>query len=824
MRNLTTVLMMSAVLAMGMAMTACSSDSGGSSSDGGDSTTSTGGSDATGSTTEATTDTGGGTTTTDGGGTTADGTTTGATTGGDTCTPFCQPSWECGPDGCGGTCGAGCPETDVCNNAKHVCEEKAVVVPLAEFGEACGETAECQRTIDSPEGQVANPQWQACSNAQCESGNCQPPACSKSCTVTKDQTDSEGNPGPDGIDDPDAAFNDCAGAADGIMGSAHTCVALLPPDQGQPLNWCLPGTTFKECSNNTECPGDETCQLLYVVGQYTSRCAAQPKGSVKIGQHCNENPVEGDVLYCETTLCFGLGCTGFCQSDTDCLTDTCSGGTCAASGAACANDAECSSFYCRNEYHLFGEDDPNLGELTFDMCWPKQCGTNVDCSGDYHCSISGNGKEGAEVEWEHLCLPDAPGSASLGEECEDDATDNIPKPECAGVCLNNGTCSAICNGDADCAAGGNTMLCSASAVPVDFEDDGIDDKHLALGLCVDFAGSQTPCIKDGDCGADEVCDFYSFFADETQTSMDGGGICSTFDAGEGDVGEACGGNSGVNCKSGFCLGSSGDQPGYCTALCDTMSDCPQGTSLGNFQGIYNMACRGLVYSQGFTEGSNEDILWLPLCIPVVEETSSLTVCTGDGTCAGASEACQPFAIASGATGPGKIEMLCVGAGAFDAQGTFVPATAAYGAACDITFESENAADACMSNLCFQDTSADAGYCGKLCDADADCSSAGSEYTCQNVVLIDRANDADDVATGMCRKAASCITCFDDNDCSGDYVCANAGGVGLLADQRCAPACTVDADCAGTDGGNTCAVSIGANGQPDGTSACIPTCN
>ena len=53
------------------------------------------------------------------------------------------------------------------------------------------------------------------------------------------------------------------------------------------------------------------------------------------------------------------------------------------------------------------------------------------------------------------------------------------------------------------------------------------------------------------------------------------------------------------------------------------------------------------------------------------------------------------------------------------------------------------------------------------------------------------------------------------------MCANAGGSGITADLRCAPPCELDDDCAGTDGGATCAESMDENGQGTGTMACIP---
>lgn len=79
---------------------------------------------------------------------------------------------------------------------------------------------------------------------------------------------------------------------------------------------------------------------------------------------------------------------------------------------------------------------------------------------------------------------------NLGEECENDFSDNFFKSECKGPCLNNGICSVICGVNADC-VGVVSMFCNFNEVVVDtlVSQDDIDDKVLVLGLCVDYLGS-----------------------------------------------------------------------------------------------------------------------------------------------------------------------------------------------------------------------------------------------------------------------------------------------------------------------------------------------
>ncbi len=710
--------------------------------------------------------------------------------GTDGCIPSCQPGWECGSDGCGGICGSGCEPGVKCIIAKHACEIVDVPAPpIGGVGGKCGRVGSCQPTLDGAD----NAFWPACVNMQCESGQCTEPVCTSACTLTKDSVDAFGAPGPDGVDDPDAAFNSCGGADDGPLGKAFKCVAVAPLDAGAPSNICKAGTTFQPCKANGDCPGGETCQLEYILGEYSTRCATAPKASVGIGQYCNMNPDVGPVTYCSTGSCFSVGCVGFCKDDGDC------------GGWSCAADLQ-----------LYGAEYP---EIAFDTCWPGGCDTNSDCGAAQYCQWYGNGKSGDEYDWANVCTPSGPGSATLGEECEADPEDNIPLPDCAGPCLNDGTCSALCLDDGDC-AGAAGMLCSWSAVGVDFEDDGEDDKWLPLGLCADFSGTQAPCADDAGCGGSEACDYYAFI--QAGGQYDAKGICAKTAPGEGAVGDACGGNSGVICKSGFCLSSQGDQPGFCTAMCSSKSDCPQNLELGLFSGVYNMACYAYLYSPGFDGTTDEDSVYVPLCRPALAEASSLSDCSESLSCP-AGEACQAWPIAMGATGPAGKEFLCTGAGVFDGAGVFQLAEQELGEHCDILYESDSPFQYCKSNYCLPDVGKEQGYCGALCSSDADCAAGGPAMICDPLTLIDRPGANADVTVDVCKKQASCIPCSDHVDCTGDYVCVNAGGVGLLANYRCAPPCSQDADCLGTDGGSSCEQSVDKQGKPEGVLSCTPDC-
>ena len=752
----------------------------------------------------------------------------------DVCTPFCQPGWECGPDGCDGTCGT-CPDKQVCNNAKHTC--KAPVEPppdLKKYGEQCGRKGDCQPTIlDTVNGgYIQNPDWPACIAAQCETGRCLEPSCTKDCEITSDKKDWQGNPNGDGVEDADAATHSCDGAADGPMGTKWNCVMVTSPDQGNPVSICLPGTTFKPCAQNADCPTGESCQLQAVLGEYSLRCSGAPKGkNATASQNCNENPDDGEINFCDTNMCFGLGCTDFCAEDAQCYTFAsgkgCVGGKCK-DGQSCTNDQDCSSWLCRQDYKIYSD-----LEQTFDLCWPKNCKLSGDCPDkDFFCAQNFNGEYDGKEAWEHLCIRKPDGDvAKLGEECEDNPDDNIPKPKCGENDCIGGVCSSICNTDEDCAGAASPMLCYWVEYTLDYTPDDASqdtDGLLPLGRCFPYPGSQKPCQTDKDCGgagALEACTFL-----ETKNAdgvFDAKTVCSAVDVADGDEGDACGADTGVQCKSGLCLGSGNGNPGYCSKLCTSSADCGKGISLGQFSGTYSMACFPILLGNGGTLSDDSDNVYVAACAPlmpagpdyiaILTDQSSMEDCSDDYKCK-AGETCLGVGIGSGATGDTKLEMLCVSQS--DTQGN--TADKDLGAQCTLDPADQTEPYVCKSLYCLPDSKTNVGYCSQLCATNDDCTAGGPDMVCDQYTLLDRKDDSKDISIGLCRKEKSCIACKSDNDCTGNYVCVNAGGLDLLEDRRCAPPCTEDADCTGTDGGSKCEESADKKGKPEGKKACIPS--
>ena len=85
--------------------------------------------------------------------------------------------------------------------------------------------------------------------------------------------------------------------------------------------------------------------------------------------------------------------------------------------------------------------------------------------------------------------------------------------------------------------------------------------------------------------------------------------------------------------------------------------------------------------------------------------------------------------------------------------------------------------------------------------------------------MERANPEHSGLTSRCVIAEACLPCNEDNDCGGDYLCMNVGGLGNLADMRCAAPCNAEDAC--DDATLSCTEGIDATGAPTGKFGCKP---
>ena len=732
------------------------------------------------------------------------------------CIPKCADPlgnpYECGADGCGGLCGLCDTPMEVCQG--HVC----VPVPEGEipFGGECQYLEDCQPYLD-PGTYELNPYFPFCNWDQCANGGpCSTPYCTKSCVMHKDTVNNAtGVAVSDGIEDADTPLDDCVGAVDGPVGTSFKCVALLPADQPNSVFQCQPGTTFKDCLASADCPGDEACQLAYINASYQTRCMTAVKeefhGNVAVGKECNANIWDGDLGFCESDLCFGVGCVDFCTANSDCMTDpaaTCTGGTCSNNpDFDCATASDCSAWQCEENFQLFSGEP----EIVFDLCFPKECGVSADCGDtDYFCRFFLNGEDALEdVAWEYFCLPKPEGSVGPGEACDPFWQDDIVGPECeTGFCI-EGFCSGICLTDDDCAT---DQFCVVQEYGYDHEGDYLVDKILPYQLCQSYPGSKTDCMITADCTEDGEACVMGEVPSDGEFMYEMKGYCADLGEQKGVMGDICGWGVGVQCKSGICFYFDNEGGyGLCVEPCAQNSDCPDTISLDDTD--YKTACALTLWGYNGTLNIEDD-LFLNYCW-VVDAGNSMQDCSADFTCtAEENEACLPYVHSYAPDQPAVIEYACVSNIGFNAWGDPLPApTKGVGEVCDPEADGE-----CMGAFCLGDVQEGMGYCSKLCQADGDCA---GDTQCLDNIHLPRPNMDNAAIFKLCRKAKSCLVCEHDYSCPSGFLCVNVGGLGFLADYRCAPACATNADCAGTDGGPVCEDSVSANGEPEGKMACIP---
>ncbi|MEY3011517.1 MAG: hypothetical protein RIT45_252 [Pseudomonadota bacterium] len=822
------------VFAVGCGTSGSGGGGGGGGGNVGQDTNTGGGSDAA-DTTGGDNDTGGST----------DSDTAGGTDAGDKCS--CDGK-ECGfIPGCLKSCGF-CTDGKACNTANK-CEAKTTI-QLKKFGEWCGPNKDCQPPpAGTPSNSTAAAAYRDCLNAQCETNLCNNNHCSKLCAIAADKKNNvSGADGADGIED-EGANSECADAVDGPHGDKFACVELRTEAevaQAGSLALCTPYTTWKDCKVDADCGATETCRLYTIYGELTSRCG--PKGKnpdgkpgAKVTQTCNNNVVEGPVAICENNFCTGLGCTSFCNEDTDCISapGACKDSKCP-NGKACTGDADCSAWKCDKGVSL-ASDDPTK----FNICWPKNCELDKDCGDDNaYCRISYNGVQSPEGEpdpddatktilpgWSNICMSNPPNGAKKGEKCDPIGGDeDTSLPACGIFLCDGGYCGALCKGDADCPT---NMTCGINEIPFDLDDpdDGINDVFLPIGRCTPTPGKDGTCSSKGDCKEGKYCKLY-----ESEINLPAGatptdykytlnGACITPDADKKNIGDQCGSATtetglGKLCQSGVCLNTTNSagqaQPGYCSDFCGAgKSDCP--ATITAYGQQYKTICRSLLWAWNGTKDPTDDI-YVPLCLPTVT-TNSLTDCGTSKACTGANEACLGFPVASGPDKVAKVEYSCMSVANAPTQADPNPPqpNKNVGEECDL----ESDYTQCKTAYCLESDVTGKGYCSRVCNEDTDC---GTGMVCdKGHMMIQRKDPSKAAYMPICKKIKSCIPCLYDYQCGGGNKCTNIGSSGTLANMRCAPPCTSDSDCASTDGGSKCVAAKDQDGKELGHKVCAPTC-
>jgi hypothetical protein len=711
------------------------------------------------------------------------------------CEPLCLDNWACGPDGCGGVCGL-CATGFTCKEATHTCEDTGPppedagtdgtstndpnictgsIANSQPFGGSC-----CYTAVAHPE----NPDcvWYsdgfgsgACIHAQCDTALCVrgDGFCSKPCTLIKDVVNNvDGEPGADGIEDEE--YNECAGAVDGPAGTVFRCVNKNEPNQN-PQGQCLPGTTFADCDSNTDCTDGEFCQLIYIHALYQTRCMIPTKDAAKGTEECNSNPNNGPVQYCTSGFCTGSGCMDLCADDSSCLTDVCEAGKCTKNDSECTTNSDCSAWTCENIKPY------SNSEYMDDFCQPRECFTIGGCHDpDWFCRPFWNGADKVEdVAFSPKCRRKDVGTASYGESCgvEGDGS-GLPSCVWGNGCIDN-MCSGPCQSDADCSDGRECLL--AYEWDIDVDDDNNTDTTVNVDICLSWPHTSdlTECTTDADCPTGDHCEY--------RVKGDGAGAdrvwkaqyyCKSDYNNQVGFGEECGTAVKKECASNLCLVPSNSDAKYmCTKYCSSSTDCPSTFEFDDYG--YKSVCLSFHVNSQNTPDPVDDV-FVPYCWRT-SPFASVKSCEETRQCANNKEYCRPIAIAGNPDEKVTVEHLCIDMG----YGLSAYPTLELGEPC--TGNSK-----CKSRSCITDAEGN-GYCSSLCLVDADCQNETmAGLVCTDVEVLPRPDKTNSGWTKRCLLEALCAPCQTDNDCGGAYVCANFGGIGLLADFRCGKPCDLDA--------------------------------
>lgn len=362
------------------------------------------------------------------------------------CKPSCAGK-QCGPDGCGGTCGT-CKDPSKATCADGLCVDACSPKPVKCKTNACG---------DDGCGGICGtcPNGQACGNGQCSAVALPtaPTSCADSC----------GSVAPAGCYCVPScqAEGSCCADFKAVCGCKPVCGAKKCGDDG-----C--GGACGTCGGPTPfCGADGQCTAAC-----DKKCTGKTCGPDGCGGSCGACPAGTACSYNGQCIPAAWHCPkGYFGDGIAC---DCSCGT---ADPDCA-DAKLPVYGCPS-----GSDgcDPG-GICKVSFCnKPTDCGAKW-CKGSYP---AGGGW------WKGACgTPDALGVAP-GQPCTANA-------QCASAACLQGSCATYCQSDADCL---KVQRCLGALIanPVSGQAIGI------AGICQTVSGSAVTCGSQAACPKGEVC-------------------------------------------------------------------------------------------------------------------------------------------------------------------------------------------------------------------------------------------------------------------------------------------------------------------------------
>ena len=300
-----------------------------------------------------------------------------------TCEPICEADWQCGPNGCGETCGdVGCADTEIC--VDHMCVED--INCECPGGDECGEF----------ESQCNGADIQPCQDIYADK------ACETKCWKFAD-SEPCGDFQTCQFDECTCQFTDCP---DGCCGSAdHVCFndgCCLPDCEGLECGDDGCGGTCGECGEGCFC-ADGECDCSGNCpedgcSEGVKTCTQDKQGyydCVSMGEPCPDTWVKTLALACDSgTQCLDGECV--CKPNCtgkECGNDSCDGscGDCQ-EGWTCNADGSCEC--------TCAPIDNKVCDLATGKTYPNACEAN--CAGVDPADIN----KGACPTCEDLCTED----------------------------------------------------------------------------------------------------------------------------------------------------------------------------------------------------------------------------------------------------------------------------------------------------------------------------------------------------------------------------------------------------------------------------------
>ncbi|MBT9559519.1 MAG: PQQ-binding-like beta-propeller repeat protein [Myxococcales bacterium] len=661
------------------------------------------------------------------------------------CVPACDGK-DCGSDGCGGECGPGCVDGEVCSGVGvctplTACGDGICAAVLDENCVTCSKDCGCESGDACHQG--------ACCTPSCDGKSCGPDGCGGTCGAgcTSGQLcDGAGTCQPltscgDGMCDPaaeESCFTCVKDCGCGLGTTCHQGLCCTPQCGGRE---CGPdlcgGTCGPGCADGAYCGSGGTCQPVTTCGD--SVCSpTDEENCVTCSKDCGCT----GAAVCAGGAC----CTPMCDGKT-CGSDGC-GGTC---GPDCGAGTVCSGGSCSP---LSSCGTGGCQAALFESC--TSCPADCGCTGGATCLGTGQ-----------CCTPDCDGRACGPDGCGGTCGACGVGTTCdsAGQCADLSTCGVngcqaglgesclTCPADCGCTGGASCFGGVCATPSCAGKQCGPDGAGGSCGDCLDGAF----CATGGKC----ICPGASCGSGATAACCASGSVCGPTGAccepacdGKMCGADGCGGSCGL-CPIGFACNASG--------LCATDSACGDGTCEPGEEG-----CLGCPADCACDTGE--------LCVSAGPGSLGVCVCAGascgEGCClpgevCNAGSCCKPSCDGKscGSDGCGGVCGQCFGT--------------------NICKTFPSGVSTCCDDTCAPGSECGTTGCGRVCGTCAD-GSVCNQATRQ----CDDIETCGTVGHGACEPQApffeTCDTCSD-CACASDEQCDPASAPGTDGCVACTPA-------------------------------------